>query len=76
MNKFDFSQALNQLKLGNKLCREGWNGKNMYIEIQIPDLNSKMTLSYIVMRTVQENLVPWIANQSDILANDWLIYYE
>ena len=70
----DFSQALVELKkTGSKLSREGWNGPNQYIELQKPDENSKMTLPYIFIRTVQEELVPWLASQTDLLAEDWKV---
>ncbi len=68
----NFSQALECLKYGDKVARQGWNGKNMWLHIQIPDPNSKMTLPYIYMKTVQGDLIPWLASQTDILANDWL----
>lgn len=32
-----------------------------------------MTLPYIYMRTVQGDLVPWLASQTDLLANDWTL---
>jgi len=28
---------------------------------------------YIVMKTVQDSLVPWLASQTDILAEDWML---
>jgi len=43
----------------------------MWLNLQIPDAHSKMTLPYIYMRTAEGHLVPWIASQTDILANDW-----
>lgn len=69
----DFSQALEWLKTGNRLARDGWNGKGMWIEIQMPDAGSKMTLPYIYMKTADNQLVPWLASQTDIMANDWTI---
>lgn len=27
--------------------------------------------AYIAMKTVDDDVVPWVASQSDILANDW-----
>ena len=69
----NFGRALDYMKLGNKLAREGWNGKGMYIELQLPDEQSKMTLSYIYMKTADGNLVPWLASQTDILSCDWSI---
>lgn len=73
----NFGEAIKLLKEGKKVSREGWNGKNMYIELQIPDENSKMTLPYIFMRTADSSLypsglVPWLASQTDILAEDWI----
>jgi len=67
----DFSSALNCLKYGQKVCRQGWNGKGMWLHLQEPDTNSKMSLPYIYMRTAQGGLVPWVASQTDILALDW-----
>lgn len=73
MNKMDFGQALNALKSGKKVAREGWNGKNMHLELQRPDAHSKMTLPYIFMYTAQGDNVPWLASQTDMLAEDWVI---
>jgi Protein of unknown function (DUF2829) len=68
----NFGDAIVSLKQGNRVYRKGWNGKNMYLELQIPDDHSKMTLPYIYMFTAQGDLVPWLASQSDILSEDWL----
>lgn len=67
----NFGWAIDQLKSGLKVSREGWNGKGMYLELQIPDENSKMTLPYIYMKTACNNKVPWLASQTDILSEDW-----
>ena len=69
----DFGWALNILRAGFKVARGGWNGKNQYLEIQNPDEHSKMTLPYIYIRTVQGDLVPWLASQTDMLATDWVV---
>lgn len=68
-----FSVALDLLKQGNSVARSGWNGKNMWIKLQRPDEHSKMTLPYIYMFMATEDLVPWLASQTDILAEDWAI---
>ncbi len=68
---FDFSEALDVLKGGNRVARHGWNGPNQWLELQTPDEHSKMTLPYIFIRTVQGHLVPWLASQTDLLAVDW-----
>lgn len=70
-----FSTVLNMMKKYKKnnlrFRRIGWNGKEMYITLQCPDENSKMTQSYIYMKTADCNLVPWVASQTDLLAEDW-----
>lgn len=69
-----FSSALTLAKEQKlKIERAGWNGKNMYIQIQWPDENSKMTLPYFFMFTACGNHVPWLASQTDILADDWRV---
>lgn len=77
MNEFDFGIALTALKAGKKVYREGWNGKGMWIELQVPDEHSKMSLPYIFMSTViPGHLCPWVASQTDLLAEDWKYYHE
>ena len=67
----DFSQTLQKIKAGQRITRAGWNGPGQYLKLQVPDVNSKMSLPYIYIRTVQGDLVPWLASQTDILAEDW-----
>ena len=65
--------ALAALRNGRKVQRSGWNGKGMWLAMQTPDTHSKMTLPYIYMSTVSGDLVPWLASQTDILAEDWSV---
>ena len=98
----NFSQALESLKLGSKIQREGWNGKGMYLTlVQSYPVNGHLNadsvdsevegktqgkagqmLSHIVMKTAGDSqywgagysdYVPWLASQTDILAEDWNI---
>lgn len=73
----NFGKALEALKVGGKVTRTGWNGSNLWLELQIPDTYSKMTLPYIYIN-YPENAkntpgakVPWLASQTDMLAEDW-----
>jgi hypothetical protein len=66
-----FGEALDAMHRGARVQRGGWNGKGMWIEIQHPDAGSKMTRPYIYMKTADDDLVPWVASQSDLLAEDW-----
>lgn len=73
----NFGQALDTLKLGGKVARSGWNGKGLWLELQRPDSNSKMTLPYIYINYPSDAVntpgarVPWLASQTDMLADDW-----
>lgn len=77
-----FSEALIYLKEGRKVARKGWNGNGIHIELQRPDENSKMTSPYIFIDTTglktdnpnaPKTRVPWLASQTDLLAEDWFI---
>ena len=58
---------------GGRVSRVNWNGPGQYLKMQAPDEGSKMTLPYIYISTVQCDLVPWLASQTDILATDWYV---
>ncbi len=77
----NFGDALHELKAGRRVAREGWNGRGIFIELQTPDENSKMTSPYIFINTTglqtentaaPKSLVPWLASQTDMLADDWV----
>lgn len=72
---FDFGRALRHLKAGKKVARGGWNGKGMWIALQVPDEHSTMNRPYICMRPVDGQLVPWVASQTDMLADDWVLVH-
>jgi Protein of unknown function (DUF2829). len=67
----NIGEAVRCLKDGHRVTRKGWNGKNMYLELQLPDPKSKMTEPYVFMRTTYGGFVPWLCSQSDLLADDW-----
>lgn len=75
----DFSLALALLRQGHSIQRTGWNGKGLTLHLQVPDVNSKMTLPYIYLQypagpTYPTGArVPWLASQTDLLANDWVV---
>lgn len=77
--KMTFGDALRALKCGRKARREGWNGKGLWLELQVPDEHSKMTLPYIYINYPSDAIntpgarVPWLASQTDMLAEDWRI---
>lgn len=67
-----FSEALELLKNSSIVARQNWNGKKMWLKLQEPDENSKMQRPYIYMKTANDELVPWVASQSDLLEEDWV----
>jgi hypothetical protein len=73
-----FGAALEALEMGMRVAREGWNGKGMWLELQRPDANSKMTLPYIYInypgyaKMTPGARVPWLASQTDMLSSDWM----
>lgn len=82
---FDFGEAIAVLKNGGKVARGGWNGKGMFLyyvpESAYPPVteiaratfngNNVPYGAYIAMKTAQNNVVPWLASQTDMLADDW-----
>lgn len=70
---FSFGQALEELKEGKRVTRKNWNAKGMWLALQVPDAHSKMQRPYIYIKTANDELVPWVASQSDLLENDWLL---
>lgn len=75
-----FGHAVELLKSGLKMARKGWNGKGMYItyvshdQWQVDKYESHLeSLPWIGMKTANSEFVPWLASQSDILAEDWVL---
>jgi hypothetical protein len=75
-DNLNFGLAIHYLKDGKKVCRAGWNGKGMWVALQVPDQHSKMSLPYLYMFTACKNLVPWQASQADMLADDWMVVVD
>lgn len=81
----DFGQAIRLLKDGKKVARQGWNGKNQYIELatNISYMNANQetinaeheaignkAIAFVGTSGVQ---LGWLASQADMLAEDWII---
>lgn len=83
----DFGWAITQLKKGEKVCRVGWNGKGMFLFL-VEGSNFKVSraplnkfypegtdityCAHIDMKTADGSIVPWLASQTDVLAEDWM----
>ena len=75
--KLNFGQAVEALKSGQRVSREGWNGKGMflfYVDSWEYGVNTEYAKQpFIAMKTAQNMVVPWLASQSDVLGEDWCI---
>lgn len=83
----NFGEAIAVMKAGIPICRTGWNGKGMFLYYVPENMYPPVTdvakarfggnpvpyRAYIAMKTVDEDVVPWVASQTDILANDWMV---
>ena len=74
-----FGEALVAVKQGKAIRRAGWNGSGLSVKAQFPDTKSKMTLPYLYIeypedaKTTPGARCPWLASQTDIMAEDWQI---
>ena len=68
-----FSTALEAVKAGVPIQRAGWNGKGLVVKAQFPDEHSKMSLPYLYIEYPNGDRCPWLASQTDIMCEDWLI---
>lgn len=77
-----FGLAIEALKMGKKVARAGWNGNGMWLRlvpngyfdvgISIVEDQAKL-LPWIGMKMADKAFVPWLASQTDMLAEDWQV---
>lgn len=78
----NFGQAIEALKAGKRVSRQGWNGKSMHIYLEdrfsfpvqggVYAGTSRTYDPVICMYTAQGTHQPgWLASQADMLADDW-----
>lgn len=82
---FDFGEALRYLKAGKKVARLNWNGKNQHIELatnvsyknpqgEVVNVDhvsmGNQAIAFVGTQGVQ---LGWLASQSDMLSNDWVL---
>lgn len=82
--KMSFGVALELLKKGVKVAREGWNGKKQYIQLATDisytfedevincdhEAIGNKAIAFVGTSGVQ---MGWLASQADMLAEDWVI---
>ena len=83
-----FGLAVEAVKKGKKIARAGWNGKGMFLFL-VPGSTFKVNRApllgiypegteinyhaHIDMKTADGTIVPWLASQTDVLADDWIV---
>lgn len=88
VSPFGFGVAIAAIKDGKKVCRQGWNGKGMFVflvpgsvfKVNRPPLlgiypeGTEITYgAHIDIKAVDGSVRPWVASQSDMLADDWML---
>lgn len=77
-----FGLAIEAMKKGHRVARKGWNGKNMWLILVDKDeyeieaykyFNANDRIGFIAMKTADNKIVPWLASQTDMLSEDWVI---
>lgn len=81
----NFGKAIEALKAGKRVQRQGWNGKNQYIELATAisyknvagevincehEAIGNKAIAFVGTSGVQ---MGWLASQADMLAEDWRI---
>ena len=81
----NFGLAIEAAKMGMRIARKGWNGKNQYVElatcisykrnsgelVNVDHCNiGNKALAFVGTSGVQ---MGWLASQADMLADDWYI---
>ena len=84
----NFGEALEALKAGKKVAREGWNGKNQFLFLVKGESLEYETAANLeclankevhhpdviaIKTTIGDIQVGWLASQTDMLAEDWKI---
>lgn len=86
--KMTFGDALEALKQGKKVARQGWNGKDMWLHIAngkhgvsfefglycLGEEKDLVHLPSIVQKTSDNKyLIGWVPSQEDMFSEDWMI---
>ena len=81
----NFGLAIEAAKMGKRIARKGWNGKNQYVElatcisyknnsgviVNVEHCNiGNKALAFVGTSGVQ---MGWLASQADMLADDWCV---
>ena len=78
-----FGMAVEAMQRGKKVCRKGWNGKGMYVKYKMCEVGDSehsayhQSYAFVLHFTNRDGVcgiqVGWLASQTDILSEDWMI---
>ena len=80
----NFGKAIEEMKAGKKVARQGWNGKGQYIELanNISYVNADGNIVNCEHDAIGNKAIAvvgtsgvqmgWLASQADMLAEDWM----
>jgi hypothetical protein len=85
-----FGHAVELLKLGQAICRKGWNGRGMFIYYVPAGAYPARTdvakeyygdalvpyNPYFAIKNVDDSVSTWVPSINDCLAEDWAIYVK
>lgn len=81
-----FSEALSEIKNGHCITRASWNGAGMFVflvpgSVFYADRDPWKSIfregteinygAHINMKCVDDQIIPWLPSQTDLLAEDW-----
>ena len=84
----NFGEALEEIKKGAKVSRDGWNGKGMFVflvpagrfsaytkaAIDIANEDGKVNYNpYFAIKNVNGTVSTWVPSVNDCLAEDWFV---
>ncbi len=82
LNNLTFALALDAMIHGEMVTRASWNNKEMWLELvsavqgnsaDLEKPNTPSVLPFIGMRVAEYRFIPWVPNQADMLAGDYVI---
>lgn len=83
-----FGEVLEYLKLGSRVARDGWNGKDMFVYLVPPSSYAVQTgaakahfgegsmvpyNAYFAIKNVNDTVSTWVPGVNDCLADDWFV---
>lgn len=84
----NFGQALEAIKAGKRIQRNGWNGKGLFVYL-VPAASYPVQTGaakahfgegsmvpynpYMAIKNVDESVSTWVPSVNDCLAEDWVV---